>query len=295
MNKGERKTLVVRRRQISCGCIVAALAGNPAHRTRTQAKIPHSPAGHKGIWCPLASWIYNRSAAPRRRHLAVRPTLRGPPRHSMASIELPRVARIRQRVTYERVPDVEAEVRRTIQESGVAARLRPGARIAITAGSRGIARIADVIRAAAGALRALGAEPFVVPAMGSHGGATAEGQREVLAGYGIAEDTISVPVQATMDVVEVGRTPAGVPVYMDRHAWEADGVLVCGRVKAHTAFKAPIESGLCKMIAVGLGKQRGAETMHGAGLAETIPEAAAVSLASGKIVLGLAIVENGAD
>ena len=213
----------------------------------------------------------------------------------MASIELPRVARIRQRVNHERVPDVEAEVRRTIQESGVAARLRPGARIAITAGSRGIARIADVIRAAAGALRALGAEPFVVPAMGSHGGATAEGQREVLAGYGIAEDTISVPVQATMDVVEVGRTPAGVPVYMDRHAWEADGVLVCGRVKAHTAFKAPIESGLCKMIAVGLGKQRGAETMHGAGLAETIPEAAAVSLASGKIVLGLAIVENGAD
>jgi hypothetical protein len=98
-----------------------------------------------------------------------------------------------------------------------------------------------------------------------------------------------------MDVVEVGRTPRGVPVYMDRLAHESDGVVVCGRVKAHTAFKAPIESGLCKMLAVGLGKQRGADTMHAAGLAQTIPEAAAAALSSGKVVLGLAIVENAAD
>jgi hypothetical protein len=131
--------------------------------------------------------------------------------------------------------------------------------------------------------------------MGSHGGATAEGQAEVLTGYGITEDRVGAPVRATMEVVEVGRTAAGVPVYMDRFAWEADGVLVCGRVKAHTAFKAPIESGLCKMLAVGLGKQRGAETMHASGLASTIPMAAHVSLASGKVVLGLAIVENAAD
>jgi len=171
----------------------------------------------------------------------------------------------------------------------------PGARIAITAGSRGISYIPEILSALVSALRELGAEPFIVPAMGSHGGATAEGQREVLEGYGITEARTGAPIRATMDVVEIGRTPAGVPIYIDRFAWEADGVIVCGRVKAHTAFKAQIESGLCKMLAVGLGKQRGAETMHGAGLATTIPEAAHVSLGTGKVVLGLAIVENGAD
>ncbi|MGH2371254.1 MAG: hypothetical protein ACRDI2_24020, partial [Chloroflexota bacterium] len=124
---------------------------------------------------------------------------------------------------------------------------------------------------------------------------TAEGQREVLKGYGVTEAAVGAPICATMDVVEIGQTGRGVPVLMDRYAYEADGVLICGRVKAHTAFKAPIESGLCKMLSVGLAKQRGAEAMHAAGLAETIPEAASVALATGKVVLGLAIVENAAD
>jgi hypothetical protein len=208
---------------------------------------------------------------------------------------LPRVALVRQRFERAGVGDVPGAVARTIAESGVAARVAPGARIAITAGSRGISHLPELVGAAAAALRGYGAEPFVVPAMGSHGGATAEGQREVLAGYGVTEAAVGAPVRATMDVVEVGRTPRGVPVYMDRNAYESDGVLVLNRVKAHTAFKAPIESGLCKMLAVGLGKQRGAETMHAAGLAQTIPEAAAVSLASGKVLLGLAVVENAAD
>jgi len=213
----------------------------------------------------------------------------------MTTLDLPRVARIRQRFAAERITDVRQTVREAVLQSGVGGRLQPGARVAITAGSRGIGHIPDFLAALVGALRELGAEPFIVPAMGSHGGATAEGQREVLEGYGITEERTGAPIQATMDVVEIGRTPAGVPVYMDRLAWEADGVVVCGRVKAHTAFKAPIESGLCKMLAVGLGKQRGAETMHRAGLATTIPEAARVALGTGKVVLGLAIVENGAD
>ncbi|HEV2122921.1 MAG TPA: lactate racemase domain-containing protein, partial [Chloroflexota bacterium] len=173
--------------------------------------------------------------------------------------------------------------------------IKPGARLALTAGSRGISHIPEILGACVAALRERGAEPFIVPAMGSHGGATAEGQREVLEGYGITEDAVGAPIHATMDVVEVGRTPRGVPVFMDRNAYEADGVVVCGRVKAHTAFKAAIESGLCKMLAVGLGKQRGAETMHDAGLAQTIPEAATVSIASGKVLFGLAIVENASD
>src|SRR5688500_8886686 len=213
----------------------------------------------------------------------------------MLSVELPRVVRIRQRFGAERSSDVTRAARDALLASDMRGRIAPGARIAITAGSRGINHIEEILAACVATLRALGADPFVVPAMGSHGGATAEGQLEVLTGYGITEERIGAPIRATMDVVEVGRTPAGVPVFMDRLAWESDGVLVCGRVKAHTAFKAPIESGLCKMLAVGLGKQRGAETMHASGLAHTIPDAASVSLSTGKVVLGLAIVENAAD
>lgn len=213
----------------------------------------------------------------------------------MAGIELPRLARIRQHFRHERIDDVAGAVNAAILGSTVRSRIRPGARVAITVGSRGIAELPALVAAAVQALRACGAQPFVVPAMGSHGGATADGQREVLAGYGITPEAVGAPVEATMDVVEVGRTSQDVPVHMDRYAYESDGVLVFGRVKAHTAFKAPIESGLCKMLAVGLGKQRGAETMHANGLAETIPQAATVALATGKVLLGLAVVENAAD
>jgi|SRR5581483_6097344 hypothetical protein len=213
----------------------------------------------------------------------------------MPALELPRVARIRQRFARERIDDVGRAVREAIDALGDRPRLQPGARIAITAGSRGIAQIPAILAAIVASLRARGAEPFIVPAMGSHGGATADGQREVLAGYGITPEATGAPIQASMEVVEVGRTPRGVPVYLDRLAYEADGIVVCGRVKAHTAFKAPIESGLCKMLAVGLGKQQGAETMHAAGLAQTIPQAAQVALETGKVAFGVAIVENAAD
>jgi hypothetical protein len=213
----------------------------------------------------------------------------------MATSELPRVARIRQRFGGERIDDVAGAVRQAILACAARERVRPGARLALTAGSRGISQIAEILAACVATLRELGAEPFIVPAMGSHGGATAGGQRAVLEGYGITEERVGAPIRATMDVVEIGRTPHGVPVYMDRYAAEADGVIVCGRVKAHTAFKAPIESGLCKMLAVGLGKQRGAETMHAAGLAATIPAAATVALGTGKVALGIAVVENAAD
>jgi hypothetical protein len=212
----------------------------------------------------------------------------------MTPIQLPPVARIRQRFARERIGDVDAAVRAAIRGAGIVDRVA-GRRIAITVGSRGIGELPAIVRAVAAELAAAGAAPFIVPAMGSHGGATAEGQVEVLAGYGITPEAVGAPIAATMDVVEVGRTPEGVPVYMDRNASEADGVVVFGRVKAHTAFKAPIESGLCKMLAVGLGKQRGAEALHAAGLAQTIPAAATVGLGTGKVVLGLAVVENAAD
>ncbi|MDP8921675.1 MAG: nickel-dependent lactate racemase [Chloroflexota bacterium] len=205
---------------------------------------------------------------------------------------LPRMAPVRQHLPDDHLPDVAGAVREALLSGGLAERVRPGQRVAITAGSRGIANIATVVKTVAEELRALGAEPFVVPAMGSHGGATVEGQRAILAEYGITEAEIGVPILATMDTVVVGALDDGTPCYLDRHAHEADAIVVVGRVKAHTAFRGDIESGLCKMIAIGLGKQRGAETIHARGLKDTIPAVARVSLGTGKIALGLGLVEN---
>lgn len=205
---------------------------------------------------------------------------------------LPRMVRVRQELPDDFLPDVAGAVREALAAGGLRERVRPGQRIAITAGSRGISNIALVIQTCIEELRAAGAEPFVVPAMGSHGGATPEGQRAVLAEYGITEAEVGAPILATMDTHTVGHLDDGTPCYMDLNAWQADGVLVVGRVKAHTAFRADIESGLCKMLAIGLGKQRGAETNHARGLARTIPEVASVLLASGKVTLGLGLVEN---
>lgn len=205
---------------------------------------------------------------------------------------LPRMARVRQQLPDEHLPDVAGAVRDALTQGGLPQKVRPGQRVAITAGSRGIADIQTVIRTVAEALRTVGAEPFVVPAMGSHGGATVAGQRAVLAEYGITEAEVGAPILATMETAEVGALDDGTPCYMDRNAWESDAVVVVGRVKAHTAFRADIESGLCKMLAIGLGKQRGAETNHARGLAETIPAVASVILGTGKVVLGVGLVEN---
>jgi hypothetical protein len=205
---------------------------------------------------------------------------------------LPRMARVRQELPNEHLSDAVGAVRDALAQGGLRQRIKPGQRVAITAGSRGIANIQAVIRTVVEEVRAVGAEPFVVPAMGSHGGATVEGQRAVLAEYGVTEAEVGAPVLATMDTVVVGHLEDGTACYMDRHAWEGDAVVVVNRVKAHTAFRGDVESGLCKMLSIGLGKQRGAETVHARGLKDTIPEVASVLLASGKAALGLGLVEN---
>lgn len=205
---------------------------------------------------------------------------------------LPRMVSVRQSLPREHLPDVAGAVRDALALGGLARRVSAGQRIAITAGSRGIADIPLVISTVAQELRELGAEPFIVPAMGSHGGATVEGQRGVLSEYGITEREVGAPILATMETVEVGRLDDGTPVYLDRNAHEADGIVVVARVKPHTGFRGEIESGLCKMTAIGLGKQRGAETIHSRGLRETIPEVAGVTLARSKVILGVALVEN---
>jgi hypothetical protein len=210
------------------------------------------------------------------------------------SLPLPRFLKIRQELPRDRVADVAQAVRDELQRAGLAMSLRKGWSVAITAGSRGIADIPLVIRTVAEVVRDAGAEPFVVPAMGSHGGATPEGQRHVLAEYGITEASVGVPIRATMDTVELGQLPSGAHVYFDANAARADATIVVNRVKAHTAFRGDIESGLCKMTAIGLGKQLGAEQIHAFGLKDHIPLAAQFSLAHNNVVAGLALVENAA-
>jgi len=207
---------------------------------------------------------------------------------------LPRVARVRQHLPDDHLPDVPAAVRGELGRIGLPARLRAGQRVAITGGSRGIADIALVLRTVAEVVREAGAEPFLVPAMGSHGGATAEGQRHLLAEYGMTEAAIGVPIRATMQTVELGQLDNGCYVYFDAEAAAADATIVVNRVKAHTAFRGPVESGLSKMTAIGLGKQRGAEQVHAHGLRDTIPAAATLAIARANVVAGLALVENAA-
>jgi hypothetical protein len=205
---------------------------------------------------------------------------------------LPRMVAVRQELPNEHLEDVAAAVKAALAEGGLAGRVESGQSIAITAGSRGIADIPLVISTVVAAVREAGGEPFVVPAMGSHGGATVEGQRGILSEYGVTEREVGAPIRATMETVVVGQLDDGTEVHLDRNAAEADGIIVVGRVKAHTAFRGEIESGLCKMTAIGLGKQRGAQTVHGRGLKETIPEVARVALGSSRIIFGLALVEN---
>jgi hypothetical protein len=192
--------------------------------------------------------------------------------------------------------DVEAEIHTAVTRR---LSLQPGARVAIAVGSRGIANLGRIVRATAACVRGLGGEPFVVPAMGSHGGATAEGQRQVLAGYGVTEGAVGCPIRASMEVVELpGAGDAEYRLYMDRLAHEADGVILINRIKPHTDFHDRYESGLVKMAVIGLGKEAQAAEMHShgvRGLTELVPRAAAQLLASGRILLGIAIVENAYD
>ena len=211
--------------------------------------------------------------------------------------ELPRWARVRQRLYDQELGDVAAAVAAAFADPAVDAAVRPGARVAIGAGSRGIDRYAQVVAAVVAEVRRRGGQPFIFPAMGSHGGATADGQREVLTQYGVSEAGVGAPVRASMDTVRLGEVLGGVPVYCDRlAATEADVIVPVNRVKPHTDFHGEIESGLFKMIAIGMGKQKGADTFHAEGFdrfPQLIPAVARHSLAQLPIAFGVALVENG--
>lgn len=208
---------------------------------------------------------------------------------------LPEWTLVRQLIDAAEIDDVAGAV--AAAWATVGDRVRPGQRVCLAVGSRGIDRIAEVTRATVSIVRASGAQVFVVPAMGSHGGATAEGQREVLASLGITEASVGCEIRSSMDTVRLGEFDDRLPVFMDRHAFEeADVIIPINRVKPHTDFGGPVESGLLKMIAIGLGKQLGADTFHSEGFAtfaELIPAVGQYTLTRTNIPFGLALVENG--
>jgi len=203
---------------------------------------------------------------------------------------------IEQRLHARRVGDIPAAVARAWADAGIARRIAPGGRIGITVGSRGIDNIAAITRAVVGLVERAGGRPFIIPAMGSHGGASPQGQMAVLASLGITAKSVGAPIRASMAVEKLGETSSGVEVFLSREALQSDGVIVTNRIKQHTDFVGRYESGLVKMIAIGLGKRKGAAAMHSrrcAGLAEDTPEAARMALRAAPILAGLAILENG--
>lgn len=223
------------------------------------------------------------------------PVLRFP---HLDHVVLPRVARVRLRhPAGAPVADVPAAVRDAVRASARLATLPKGSSVAVALGSRGIARIAEVGRAVVDAVRGMGLSPFVVPAMGSHGGGTAEGQVQVLANLGMTAETLGAEIRSSMEVVDYGETADGARCKFDRNAAGADAVIVVNRVKSHTTFDRPIESGLVKMTAVGLGKAEGARSVHRTGpraLTETLPALARIALEKSPVALGIALVENAA-
>lgn len=211
---------------------------------------------------------------------------------------LPKMVRVQQFLDHSHLTAEELPALVTSELSVMKDKIRPGMTVAITCGSRGIANIKVITRAIVDFVKSCGAKPFIIPAMGSHGGATAEGQAAILAGYGVTEENMGCPIRSDMEVVKVGETANGFPAYVDKNAYEADGILLCGRVKAHTAFHGDCESGVIKMGVIGLGKQRGAQMLHRDGLSEfatLIPAVGRVVFDNVNIVGGLAIAENAFD
>lgn len=210
-------------------------------------------------------------------------------------MSIPEVTLVRQVRQQPSVNDVASETRRQWLESPIARRIKKGDVIAVGCGSRGIANIGLIVRSTLEALKEIGAKPYVVAAMGSHGGATPEGQRELLASYHISEEELGVPVRTAMDSQQIGVNSWGEPVWWDRNAFQADGVVTVSRIKPHTDYRGEYESGITKMLVIGLGKREGASQHHRwgwKGLQQMLPESAKVILEKTKFLGGLAILEN---
>ena len=207
----------------------------------------------------------------------------------LEGVPLPAVVPVRQDFAPSPIDDLAAAVEAALAAGGLAGMVRPGQRVALAVGSRGLANLPALVRLLVAALRRLQAEPFVVPAMGSHGGATATGQTQLLAKMGVTEAAVGAPIRSSMEVVALGQAAPGLTAYCDRLAAAADATLILGRVKPHSSFRGRYESGLIKMLAIGLGKQKGAESCHTRGfgqLAERIAAAGQTVLARGNVIGG---------
>jgi hypothetical protein len=222
-----------------------------------------------------------------------------PKRLAPTTMSYPRMFRVRQQFDSTRLDDIPGEVRRQLVRLHLEDRIGHGQTVAITSGSRGVANIAVITKTIVEHLQGLGAVPFIVPAMGSHGGGTAEGQAGILAGYGITAASMGCELLASMETVIVDRTPQGIPVHFDKHASQADHVIVVGRVKPHTGFVGDVESGLHKMMLIGLGKHEGAKIYHRAianySFMEIITAVAQSVIHKCRVAAGVAIVENAYD
>jgi hypothetical protein len=210
-------------------------------------------------------------------------------------MELPNIVKVRRKFEDNSIHDIEGHVRMQLDKARISELVKPGQKIALTLGSRGVANIARVIKTVGEVVRECKAEPFIVLGMGSHGGGTVEGQLKIAATLGVTEATMGMPIQATMDVVHLGTTDTGVPVHMDKNAFESDGIIVIHRVKYHRHMMGPHQSGLLKMLTIGLGKKRGAATVHSFGwdnFPERVVKVASLALEKAPILLGLGLVEN---
>jgi hypothetical protein len=213
----------------------------------------------------------------------------------LKDIQIPRFVKVKQILPHPPEVDVEAEIRRQLAEKKFLFALKKGASVAIAVGSRGIANLPLAVKVLGQEIRAAGGEPFIVPAMGSHAGATAEGQAAMLRGMGYTRENVGMDIRSSMDTVELGKTQSGMPVLLDRIAHEADAIVITNRVKPHVCFRGPYESGLMKMITIGLGKQQGADIAHNLGfgkMPEHVPEIARAALKKMNLLFALGLVEN---
>jgi hypothetical protein len=210
-------------------------------------------------------------------------------------MDYPKMYKIRQRFPVSKIENIVQEINDQFDLINLKTKIKPGGSYAVTAGSRGIQNLALIIKTVCDYVKDCGGVPFIVPSMGSHGGATGRGQQELLSHFGITQQTMGAEIRSSMEVVQLGKTSNGAPVYMDKNAYGSDGILVVNRIKPHTDFSGKNESGIVKMVAVGLGKEKGATAMHYFDLQTTIPLAYEVARAAAPILAGLAIVENSKD
>lgn len=213
-------------------------------------------------------------------------------------IPVPKMIKVKQKFDAVQLDNVIDVLNEQLYQPAIRQLIKPGMSVAVAVGSRGVDRICEITAAAVKMIKEQGGQPFIVPSMGSHGGATAAGQIDVLRQLGITEDTVGAPIRSSMEVNKIGELDNGLPVYVDRYSCEADGIVIINRVKPHTAFRGPIESGLMKMMSIGLGKQKGAEACHQLGfkhMAENVPAMARIIMERLPVLFGIATVENPFD